>query len=131
MGRCPFVQGRVVRIPLPGDEWLDVKAELNAGEQREMFASMRRAVDNRSELDPTLIVRARMTAYILGWSFTMPNGEPAPVTPAAFDNLDLETSSEIRDAIDAHEAVGERERRDRKNSRDGVTKSGPTSPSAG
>jgi hypothetical protein len=135
-GRCPFVQARVVRIELPSDEWIDVKAQLNAGERREMFASMRRTLTDStgrsiSELDPVLIFRAKFSAYVLGWSFTLPDGTPAPVTPSAFDNLDDDTDSEIRDAISAHEDALEREKRERKNFRDGVSRSGPTSPSAG
>jgi hypothetical protein len=125
------VQGRVVRIPLPGDEWIDVKGELNLGERNQMLASMLmfNKESGKKEMDPTLVVGGRMLAYILGWSFTMPNGDPAPVSLSAFDNLDDPTVRDITDALDAHVAAIEREQSDRKNSLDGVNKPGPISPS--
>jgi hypothetical protein len=105
MSRCRFVQPKVVRLPLTDGESVDVKRELSYGEQTAMFARMRTQFSAGAvpQLDTTQIGRARMGAYLVGWSFVDAEGTPVPVSPAAIDNLDIDTARELGAALEAHE----------------------------
>lgn len=103
--RCRFVQPKIVRLPLTDGQWIDVKRELSYGEQTDMFASMRKqfGAGTVPVLDATQIGRARMGAYLLAWSLVDAEGTPVPVSPAAINNLDVETAREITDALETHD----------------------------
>jgi hypothetical protein len=105
--RCRFVQPKIVRLPLSDGQWVDVKRELSYGEQTDMFASMRKqfGAGTVPVIDTTQIGRARMGAYLLAWSLVDAEGTPVPVSPAAINNLDVETAREITDALEAHEEM--------------------------
>lgn len=112
--RCRFVQPKIVRLVLTDSQWIDVKRELSYGEQIEMFAAMRKQYGPGTVpvLDTTAVGRARMGAYLLGWSFVDAEGTPVPVSPAAINNLDLETVREIATALEVHdEAIAEEKKR--------------------
>ena len=85
----PFVDPAVVRLPLTHHQWIDVKRELTYGETEDMYARMRRQFgpNEPPTLDPTRIGRARMSAFIVAWSFVDPSGTPVPVSEAAFADL--------------------------------------------
>lgn len=85
--------------------FIDIKRELNAGEQRRLFAHMMRdmTVGDKVTLIPEQVGRTKVIAYLIGWSFVAADGQPVPVSESAIDNLDTETYSEITQAIDAHE----------------------------
>jgi hypothetical protein len=115
---------QIDRLPLTEDEWLDVKHELTTGEQRRMFAAMR---TNGTVVDVSKVSPARALAYIVAWSLIDPAGRPLPLTADALDDLDTDTTREIREAIDAHEAAVEAEREAQKKTRtSGATVSDPT-----
>jgi hypothetical protein len=128
MPRCRFVTPDVVRIALTDDDWIDVKRELTTGEQRQMFAAMR----SGGTFDPGRVGIARQLAYIVAWSFIDPTGRPAPLDAATLDDLDTDSSRELREAIDAHEAAGEAAREaQKKTRRSGATPSAPILQSVG
>lgn len=101
-----FVEPEIKRLPLDGGAWIDVKAELNYGEEQDMYAAMRRQFGPGEVpiLDSTLIGQARMAAYIVGWSFVDPSsGKPVPVSASAMRDLRRPVAKAIRDALEKHE----------------------------
>jgi len=83
-----------------------------------MFAAMRD--------DVTLYQQSRTLAYVVAWSFLDPQGVAAPVSAAAYDMLQDDTSQEIHEALDAHESQMARARAEEKK-----PSTTPISPSAG
>jgi hypothetical protein len=105
MSRCRFVQPDLVRLPLSDGDYIDVKRELNAGEQRRVFSRMVRDMTpgEKLTLKADEVGRTKLSEYIVGWSFTDVDGKPVPVSDSAIDNLDTDTYAELVKAIDAHE----------------------------
>jgi hypothetical protein len=131
MGRCRFVQPGIVRLALSDSEWIDVKQELTAGEQRRVMAGYVKEMQAgvRTTLDPELVGKTRLQEYIVGWSFVDFDGKPEPFSASALDHLDMDTYREIDDAIDAHEMQIAARREARKNGPDGGKTSPAISPS--
>lgn len=130
----PFVVPDIVRLVLPGPPgafWIDVKRELTYGERQAMYARMRRQFSpgEMAIVDATRIGRARMEAFILGWSFVDPSGKPVPPTSGAFDTLTGPMADAIMAALEEHEEQVSRERAAAKNDPDGASVSSPISPS--
>lgn len=123
MSSNPFVQPRIVRVPLSGEEFIDIKAELNAGEQRLVFAGLVRdmTLGESIRLVPEQVGFTKLLAYLVGWSFVDAEGKPVPVSKDAVNSLNAETYAEIIAAIDAHEAEIEKARAMRKNDQTGAT----------
>lgn len=131
MARCRFVQPEIVRVPLSDGDFVDIKKELTAGEERHVFTDLiktMRAGEN-AELDPARIGITRVLAYALAWSFVDSNGQPVPLSEAAINNLDKATFAELTKAIDDHDAAVEKARAERKNVQGGESTSSPISPS--
>ena len=109
-------------------EYVEVKRELTAGEQRRVFTRVMKdmRLGEPPILDPQLVGKTKLTEYVVGWSFTDANGARVPVSESAIDNLDTETYAEIVAAVDWHEEQSTKDREVRKNDRAGSTKSGAT-----
>lgn len=105
MSRCRFVQPEVVRLPLSDGDWIDVKKELNAGEQRRVFSRLVKEMHfgEKAEVNPEQVGFSKVVEFLVGWSFTDADGKSVPVSEAAISNLDGDTYAEIVKAIDAHE----------------------------
>lgn len=100
-------------LTLQSGETLLVKKRLNAGERREMLASMRDPVTNR--MDGLLSGRATALAYLLDWNLKDDiTGEPLsikdpktgqrmtnPEISSIMDSLDSDDAKEIEAIIDA------------------------------
>jgi hypothetical protein len=129
MGRLRFVQPDVARLTLSDGDFVDVKKQLNAGEQRRLFAHMMRDLSpgDKVTLIPEQVGRTKLEAYIVGWSFVDADGKPVPVSPSAIDNLDTETYAEMVKAIDDHETQQEKEREARRANPNTATGSKATS----
>ena len=112
-----FVQPESVRLPLSGGDYIDIKRELNTGEQRRVFARMARDMTpgQLTKLDPAQVSHARVVEYLIGWSFVDAAGKPVPLSESAIDNLTPESYTEIREAIDQHEATLDAAREQAKN----------------
>jgi len=131
-----FAQAAIVRLPISGGDWLDVKAELTAGEQREMFTAMVRTTasgepvfqDGRPLRDPTLFARSMIAAYVLDWSFVL-EGRPIEVSVQTIDGLLPLTFAEVADAVNAHDDRVRAAQEAEKNAPDGASSSRPISPS--
>ena len=130
MSRSRFVTPSIVRLPLSDGDWVDVRRELNTGEQRALFGKIARDMvpGETMKLDPEQVGYAKVMAYLLAWSLVDDAGQPVVMTPAAVNNLQPDSFREIREAIDAHEECVEKERVTEKNVRTGERTSKATSP---
>ena len=126
-----FVRPETTRLEISQGDWLLVKQRLSAGEQRQVFARMMKpfrpavldspkdqALGGRGpsdhpvlEIDPIQASLSTALAYLLDWSLVddegkpvVIRGQPLDVVTAALDALDLESFTEITQAIQAHEA---------------------------
>lgn len=129
--RCRFVQGGIVRLPLAGGEWIDVKAELNAGEARRVFSSLVKEMHAGApmELDPEKVGLTKVVEYVVGWSLLNYQKRPEPVSESAINGLDQDTYNDIVAAVDTHDAACEAVRTARKNGQGGAIPSPAISPS--
>ena len=125
MGRNRFVQPDIVRVSLSDGDFIDIKKELNAGEQRRVFS--RFVKDARSgeswAVDPEQVGLTKMVEYLIGWSLVDADGKPVDVSEESIKSLDVDSFKEIKDAIDAHEKQVETERAERKNAKAGTVSS--------
>lgn len=129
MGRCRFVPPEVVRLPLDGGDWIDVKKELNAGETRAIFTDLVKDfhAGEAATLDAKAVGLTKALNYIVGWSFTDAQGQGVPFSASALNNLYPEDYQELIDAIEAHDGAVERARSERKNGQATVTAFAPIS----
>jgi len=110
-----FVSPETVRITLAdgpnGDKnWIDVKKDLTAGEEkRYRSAGLRRMTpradaNSSSEIDIDWLAMAlaRVEAYLVDWSAKKPDGKDLPVTRQAIEALETTDFDEIDTAIQKH-----------------------------
>lgn len=137
-----FVRPDTKRIDLPDGDWIVVKARLNAGEQRDMFARMVTndinvghdgRVGGTMEIDPVKGPTAQVLAYLLDWSVRDDDGQavdikgqPAEVVMAALDMLEPDDYQELVGVIQAHDNANRAATAAQKKTRSGATKSEPT-----
>ena len=105
MSRVRFVQPKIVRLTISDGDFIDIKNELTAGEEREAFARMTKVLEagRRPQLDPEQVELSTLVAYVVGWSLLDAEGQPVEVMEDAFKALDSATFLEIYKAIEAHE----------------------------
>lgn len=122
MGRNRFVQPETVRLDLSDGDYLIVKKELNAGEQRRVFSDFVKTARSGEafELDPEKVGLTKILGYLVDWSFTDGAGKPVEISEGAIKSLDMESFREVKDAIDLHDAAIEEARETRKNERAGT-----------
>lgn len=127
-----FVRPEVVRLPLSGGRWIDVKKRLNAGESRKMFARVVKDMPagGRPMLDPEQVGFTKLVAYVLGWSFTDDSGKPVEFSATALDSVDPDLYAEMIKAVDDHEDAQDAARSAEKNAQGGGSASSPILPSA-
>jgi hypothetical protein len=114
------VRPAIVRLPLSGDDWIDVLQELNAGEYYDYIVAM-------SERKPF----SKVVQYLVGWSLVGLQDQPLPyslelpesVRRDTLRSLDQATIRELVATIDRHEQAQDVAK---KKIRDGVTTSLPT-----
>ncbi len=118
--RCRFVQPEIVRLYLADQDgeadYIDVKKELTAGEQRHIFSGIIKEMNlgEKTTLDPDQVGKTKLVEYLVGWSFLGTDGQPEPVSESAIDCLDPDTYKELIDLVDAHEASVIEARRQKK-----------------
>jgi len=128
MGRCRFVQPEITTLKISDDDWIEVKKELNAGEERRVFSRLVKTMhfSEKPEIDPEQVGLSKVVEYLVGWSLTDAAGKRVPVSEAALKNLDGDTYGEIVKVIDAHDEAVIVARDARKNATGGTTKSSGT-----
>ena len=128
MGRCRVVTPGTTRLPLSDGDWIDVVAELNAGEYFDLISAL-------TERKPF----ARILAYLLGWSLVDAAGQPLPYSLRPEDeaerrdtvrSLDKGTLRELVAVLDRHEAAGDAARAEKKTTPPDTPASSPISASA-
>ena len=123
MGRCRVVQPKVVRLPLSGGDFVDVKQELTAGEYFDLLIA-------QSDRQPF----AKILAYVIGWSLCgagdlpIPYSldDPEPVRRDTVRALDKATARELIAALDKHEQAVDAARTEKKTDRTIALVSSPT-----
>jgi hypothetical protein len=132
MGRNRFVSPDIVRIDLSDGDFINIKRELNTGEQRRVFSRFVKEARSgeRFVLDPEQVGLTKIVEYLIGWSFVDASGAPVDVSEEAIKSLDVDTFKEIKEAIDQHEAKVDAERSARKNGTAGTPPSAVISASA-
>lgn len=117
MGRSRVVQPEIVRLPLSGGDFVDVKKELNAGDYWDLIIA-------QADRQPF----AKILAYVIGWSFV---GDSDPI-PYSLDlpetlrrdtvrSLDKSTMRELIAVIDRHEQAVDALRDGKKKETPGVS----------
>ncbi len=111
-------------------EWIEVKNELTAGEQRAVYGRLVKELHfgERASLNPEQVGLSKVIAYLVNWSLS-DDGKVVPVSEDSVNALDGATYGEIVNAIDHHEEQVELARAARKNDQDGKVTSEATSPS--
>lgn len=107
-----FLKPEIVRINLTGGDWITIRRQLTAGEQRRVFARTAKTVlaGRPVEVDLEKAGLMEMVAYLVDWSFTDYEGKPVAIKdmPAEYvvdvlNNLDPDSFAEIYNAIQTHE----------------------------
>lgn len=108
--RVRFVTPGTTKINISDGDWIEVKSELNAGDQRRQDAlATKPQMVNGEVRDVTdwgeyEILRAHL--WLTAWSLTMPDGKggqvPVPITVDNIKALEIETFNEINHAIWQH-----------------------------
>ena len=105
MGRVRFITPGTVTIPISDGDTVELKAQLTAGEYRELLAGMYRDRASGSVFDPLLVGRAQVLAYLVGWSFVDAQGAAVPVSGDALDALDPGSFTEVLRVVETHHAA--------------------------
>src|SRR5262245_39112339 len=132
MGDGHLVRPSVKRLPLWGDEWVEVRERLNHGEQTRLYRALYDAApDGELKRRPFAWGAAIVDAYLLDWSFAdLPiRGASDGERRAALDNGDECDWLEVKDAIEAHVNAIAIARLEKKRARHGGTIPEPRSPS--
>lgn len=104
---------RTKDLPLTRGRTITVREELNHGEHVAMLARMyRERPDGRERIDPLKTGDALVVAYLVDWNLTDAAGRRIEIRGLAADdvqavlnNLKQPLVVEIKDAIEAHEAL--------------------------
>ena len=112
-----------IRLALSQGDFLIVKQRLNAGETMDLFERAAPEIDLTvpgavGRLPPAKVGLAIVTAYLLDWSFTDPDGRGIPLRglsaaekEGALRAIDFESLVEIMNAITAHDATTRQEKK--------------------
>ena len=114
-----FAPSTVDRLPIQtadGEQWIEVRHRLNAGEYEAMFEEW---YDDQNRFHPSRVRRVKVAAYLVAWSLTE-DGQPVPITADALKALELPVFKAIADAVEAHEEKSEAEAAITKNDPAGV-----------
>lgn len=138
MARSRFVRPDETILPISEGQAITVKRQLNSGEQRAMFARMYlTGLDGSFHVNPLSTGLNMIVAYLIDWTITDDDGKVVKIRGLGpddlikvLDNLSPDDFSEIKDAIEKHDAAMRAQRDAEKNARDGEMKSPATSPSA-
>lgn len=120
--RNRFVQPDTIRIDLSDGDFIIIKKELNAGEQRRVFSDFVKEARSGEafQLDPEKVGLTKILGYLVGWSFVDAEGKPVEVSEGAVKALDIASFREVKDAIDTHDDQIEKDREARKNAMAGT-----------
>lgn len=77
-----FVKPEIVRLPLSGGQFIDVKKRLSHGEREDMFTNMSPFVTpgETATISRGTVRTEKVLTYLVGWSLT-DDGQPVPISP--------------------------------------------------
>jgi len=124
-----FVRPQTKTLTLANGDTLVVRERLTAGEQRAHFARQyEHGPNGRLQVNPLMMGAAVVLAYLLDWNLTDDQGQAVVIRDLAADDLarvidalEPESFTEIRQAIEAHEAAMVEARTQKKTIPDGGT----------
>lgn len=117
-----FLKPEIVRLNLTGGDWITVKRQLTAGEQRRVFArSAKTATAGKPiEIDLEKAGLMEIVEYLIDWSFIDEQGKPVAIRDMPSEyiadvlcSLDSESFAEIHSAIEVHEKTVAEEKKTR------------------
>ena len=117
MSRNRFVDPNRARLQISEGDWLEVKCELNVGEQKMLEAAgVRRSADGVEIIWEDYQIK-RAAVWITDWSFQDSSGKQQEVSIEAIRALDVETFTEVQAALTVHiAAIAEQKKKVRMNS---------------
>jgi hypothetical protein len=98
-----FVKPDTVRLELDDDEWLEVKKELNYGEQTKLItdSQVTISVDGAKELNPINTAIPGIMAYVTDWSVEV-EGKRQEIRREVLEAMPFDYVLEISAAINDH-----------------------------
>lgn len=103
MSRCRFVMPETVRLTISDGDWIEVKKDLNVGEQKQLEScGIKRTLGDRPELDWVAYHVGRVAIWVVDWSFKGPDDRPVKLSYDAIKSLDDETFQEVSAALEKH-----------------------------
>ncbi len=114
MSKQRFITPATARLDLSDGDWIEVKVELDYGEQQQLrIASMQPLAIERDmslenmqiQLNPFLLRQKLIELYLTDWSFRDGEDRPVPLNRTTLLSLDPETVDEMEAAINAHAAA--------------------------
>ncbi len=116
MGRMRFVQPLTVTLELSDGDTIEVKQRLTYGEEQQLanasiIGTVNDAMKPDIKLDMSRYGMRRMAMWLVDWSFVGPDGKVMPITEQTLASLDSDTAKEIDDALDAHIARMDEEKK--------------------
>lgn len=104
MSRNRFVVPEVDRLNLSDGDWIEVKGQLNNGEQKKLESvGLKPPIRSNGEvitpIDWETHEIERVLIFLVDWSFRDANGKPVPVSKEALKALDIDSFKEVNDAI--------------------------------
>ena len=132
-----FVRPDTTVLKISRGDTLTVKRRLTHGETIASYARMYLAsADGQRAVNPLQVGMAIVTSYLIDWSLTTDDGARVTIRDvsvealeAILNSLEPESFTEIREAIQAHDAAMQAEREAEKNGRGTETGSPEISPS--
>ena len=108
-----FTKPLTTRLSLPDlagmdqDQWIDVKHELSAGEQRAAMARTVHSIRADGRIEPNLeqVGVAEVLAYLVDWSLRDEQGKSVPLNESALKALRVDAARAIEDTVRAHVAA--------------------------
>lgn len=108
-----FAKPSVTRLSLPDlagmdqDQWIEVKHELSAGEQRAAMARTVHSIRADGRIEPNLeqVGVAEVLAYLVDWSLRDEQGKSVPLNESALKALRVDAARAIEDTVRAHVAA--------------------------
>lgn len=110
MGKNRTVLPSVTRVPISDGDWVELKDELNVGEQKRLEAAGLKApiiADGRiySPIDWEVHDQLRALIWVTDWSLKGPDDKDLKLNMASVQALNVETFEEINKAIIEHVRV--------------------------
>lgn len=104
MGKNRFVKVEVERLPLSDGDWIEIKKELNTGDEKKLSAAGLGKpvnVDGRviNPIDWARYELERAAIFLVDWSFRDANDKPVELSMDAMKALDVDSFTEINQAI--------------------------------